>query len=227
MRAGAAAGQDTMRRPARIFGLAGLLGASLFAASLVVLHWARGDIDWARHYVSDFANGRLGWVFVAGTVVHGVGNLALSLGLRRSLNPGPLRDRAVLLLGLAAAGIVVAAFFPIDAAGRPPTLVGLVHRTVATAAFALELVALYAFSAAFAPHPRWRPRRGIAFVLATVAAVGLAGFLLAFASDRLPGLAERLALASFLAWEFWVACELARGLRADEHTAATPPIHSL
>jgi hypothetical membrane protein len=195
-----------------VFGLAGLLGASLFAVSLVFLHWARTDVDWTRHYVSQFANERLGWVFVSGALVHGLGNLVLGLGLHRSLDRSPRSVWAVLLFGLAAAGIVVAAIFQIDPPGQAPTPAGLIHRAVASATFPVELVALFLFSAAFAGQPRWRERRGTSFALATIAAVASAGFLLAFILNRVPGLAERLALASFLAWELWVARQLVRPL---------------
>jgi len=216
MQAGETVKQGTIMRQPRIFGLAGLLGASVFAGSLILLHLTHTDINWTRHYVSDFTNGRLGWVFVLGAVVHGFGNLGLSLGLRQSLDPGSLRAWAFLLFGLAAAGIMVAALFPIDPVGRYPTLVGLVHRVATIATFPLELVALFLFSAAFARHPRWRRRRVTSFVLSTVAAVGLAGFLLAFVLNRMAGLAERLALASFLAWELWVSLQLARSASGVE-----------
>jgi hypothetical membrane protein len=191
-------------------GLAGLLGASLFAASLIVLHLVRTDIDWTRHYVSDFANGRLGWVFVLGTVVHGAGNLGLTLGLHKSLDPDPRRAWAVLLFGLAAAGFIVAALFPIDPVGRSPTAVGLVHRVVVNVVFPLELAALFLFSAAFARHPRWRRRQRTSLVLSTLAVVTAAGFLLAVLLNRMAGVAERLALASFLAWELWASLQLVR-----------------
>lgn len=197
-------------RPVRAFGLAGLLGASVFTVSLIVLHLIRTDVDWTRHYVSDFANGRLGWVFVLAAAVHGLGNLGLNVGLHRSLDPGPLRAWAVFFFGVAVTGIVVAALFPIEPAGQPPTPVGLVHRTAAMASFPLELVALFLFSAAFARHPRWRRRKADSLVLSTIAAAGMAGFFLAIYLHRLPGLAERFALASFLAWEFWASLQLAR-----------------
>ena len=101
---------DTIVGQVRAFGFAGLLGIAVFTASLIVLHLTRTDIDWATRYVSDFANGRLGWVLVFGTLVHGVGNLALTLGLRWSLDPGPLRAWAVFFFGLAAAGTWSRAF---------------------------------------------------------------------------------------------------------------------
>lgn len=205
-----AAEEGAIMRGVRVFGLAGLLGASVFTASLIVLHLTRTDVDWTRHYVSDFVNGRLGWLFVVGTLAHGAGNLGLTLGLHKSLDPGPLRAWAVFFFGLAVVGIVVAALFPIEPAGRPPTAVGLVHRMAATASFPLELVALFLFSAAFARHPRWRRRKAVSLVLSTVAAAGMAGFFLAVFLSRLPGLAERFALANFLAWELWASVQLAR-----------------
>lgn len=191
-------------------GVAGLAGASLFAVALIVLHLSRTDIDWTRHYVSDFVNGRLGWLFVAAAMAHGFGNLAIGLGLWRSLDRRPVSDSAVMVFGLAAVGIVVAALFPIDPPGQALTPAGLVHRAVVTASFPVELVALLLFSVAFAAQSRWRGRARTSFALATIAAVALAGFFLAVSRGRLPGLAERLALASFLAWELWAARQLIR-----------------
>ncbi len=193
----------------RIYGLTALLGAASFTSSLIVLHVARSDIDWTRHYVSDFANGPLGWIFVLGVLVHGVGNLALSLGLRSSLDPGRLRTWAVVLLAMAVAGIAAAALFPIDSALSAPSWAGLAHFAVVSVSFPLELVALFLFSAAFARHARWRPYRGSSFVLAATSAVALTGFLFAVLLNQMPGLAERLALTSFLVWEFWAAFHLA------------------
>lgn len=85
-------------------GVAGLLGAAAFVSSLAVVQAARGDIgDWTSHYVSDFANGTLGWLFVLGTALHGIGNLALGAGLREQAGAERLGRWAVLLFGLAAA----------------------------------------------------------------------------------------------------------------------------
>jgi hypothetical protein len=118
----------------------------------------------------------------------------------------------VALFGVAAAGIVVAALLPIDPAGSSPTFAGLAHRAVMSVSFPLELVALVLFSAAFAHHPRWRRHSGVALVLAAVAAVALTGFLLAVLLNWMAAVVERVALASFLAWEFWAAFQLARPL---------------
>lgn len=192
------------------YGLAGLVGAAVFTLSVVVLHLARTEIDWRQDYVSHFVHGRFGWLFVSGAVVHGLGNLALSRGLCRSLGPGRLRSWSVLLFGIAAAAVVLAAALPIDPAGSSPTVVARAHRGTVYVAFVAELVALFLFSLAFARDPRWRRRSGVSLVFSTIAAVALAGFLVAVLLDWMLGLAERLALASFMVWEFWVAAHLVR-----------------
>lgn len=194
----------------RIYGLVGLLGAAVFTLSLAVLHLTGTEVDWRQDYVSHLAHNHLGWVFVSGTVIHGFGNLALSLGLRRSLGPGRIQTWAALLFGMAATGIVLTVIFPIDPVGASPSLVGLAHRGVVYIAFSGQLLALFLFSVAFARDPHWRWRSGAAFALSAIAAVALAGFLVAALLNQMPGLAERLSLASFLAWDFWVAFHLAR-----------------
>ena len=223
-------------RHVNVYGVAGLLGAVVFTSALVVLQAAHPEIDWTRHYVSDFANGRLGWVFVLGAAVHGPGNVALSLGLRRSLAPGPLTAGAVLLFSTAAVGITAAALFPTDPGGDARTLMGLVHRVAAAASFPIELIALILFSAAFAASPHWRRYTGPSIAISAIAAVTLVGLFLAVLWNRMPGLAERLALASFLLWEFGAALGLVRlssssafrASRGDETPRARVPcMHSI
>lgn len=205
-------------------GVASLVGVVAFALSLFTLQLLQPDIDWTRHFVSDFANGPLGLLFVVGAAVHSVGNLALSAGLRRSLGPGALRTAAVLLFGLAALGIFAAALFPTDSSGQERTLAGLVHRVSATASFPIELVALFLFSAAFAADPRWHHLAGLSFMWSAIAAALLVWLFLAVLANRMPGLAERAALASFLAWEFGASWSLARSRSGDILSARCRPL---
>ncbi len=189
------------------------MGAFAFASAVLVLQAVRADADWTTHYVSDFANGRLGWLFILGTALHGIGNLALSFGLRRALGAHRLRDGAVLLFALAAAGVLAAAFVATDPPGRAPTPEGLAHRALVTSSFVLELLALFLFSTVFAASARWRLHGRVSLALASLAAFALAVFALAILANRAPGLAERFALASFLAWEIWAAFTLLRSRR--------------
>lgn len=193
-----------------LYGLTGLAGALAFVLSVIALQLSQPEIDWARHYVSEFANGRFGWIFVAGAAVHGLGNAALGVGLRRSLGPGARHEAAALLFVAAAVGMLVAAAFPTDPAGRAVTLSGIVHRTAVMASFPIELVALYLFSAAFAASPAWCRLARASFALTAVAAFTLAWLFLAVGRDHAPGLAERFALAGFLTWELGASIALIR-----------------
>ncbi len=197
-------------RPVRRYGLLGLFGVSVFVTSLILLHLTGTEIDLMRDYVSNLANGPYGWVFVGGALVRGCGNLALTLGLRGALHPGRLRTWAVLLFGLAAVGILLAALFPIDPPGQTLSTTGRVHGTVVGATFVLELAALFVFSVAFGRHRRWCRQRAVSLVLSVSAAVALTAFVLAIQVGVAPGLAERAALAVFLAWELWASFQLVR-----------------
>lgn len=192
------------------YGLLGLVGVLVFLSSLIVVHLTSPEIDWLRDYVSNLANEPLGWVFVSSVFVHGWGNLALSLGLRRSLHPGRLRNWAVALFGLAAVGILLAALFPIDPPGQDPTIIGRLHRTFASATFMFELAALFVFSVVFRHERRWRRHYAVSMTLSGMAAVAVMVFVISIQIDLAPGLAERVALAILLGWEIWACIQLIR-----------------
>jgi len=200
--------ESTFPWPVRLYGLLALVGMATFMTSLIVLHLMGTDIDWMHGYVSYLANKPLGWVFITGTFVHGLGNLALTMGLRDALNPGRLRNWAVVLFGLAAVGILLTTLFPIEPPGQTPGTAGLAHRAFASATFALELAALFAFSAAFRRRRRWRRQQAVSLALSVSAAVALTAFFIAIQVDIAPGLAERVALAVLLAWELWISFQL-------------------
>jgi len=194
----------------RFYGLLGLIGIVVFMTSLIVLHRVSSDIDWVRDFVSNLANEPYGWLFAGGGFVHGLGNLAVSLGLRRALQPERLRAWAVVLLGLAAVGILVATLFPIDPPGQLRSITGRVHLAAASATFMLELAALFVFSVVFGRQRRWQRHRAASMALSVTAAIALAIFFLAIQVDVAPGLAERTALLVFLVWEIWICFQLIR-----------------
>ncbi len=197
-------------RSARRYGLLGLLGVLVFLSSLIIVHLTSPGIDWLRDYVSNLANEPLGWLFVTSVFVHGWGNLALALGLRRAIRPGRLRNWAVVLFGLAAAGILLAALFPIDPPGQAPTTIGRLHRASASATFMLELAAVFLFSIAFRHDLRWHRQQAVSMALSVMAAIAVMAFVIAIQIDIAPGLAERVALAILLVWEIWVSIQVIR-----------------
>lgn len=202
--------------PVRLYGLLGLLGATVFLSSLTVLHIISSDIDWTRDYVSYLANGPYGWVFSSSAFVHGLGNLSLTLGLRGALHPGRLRTLAVLFFALATVSVLVAALFPIDPAEQALSTTGLIHRSAASSIFFLEIVALFIFSIAFKRDPRWRRQQPVSLLLSVIAAVSLAWLVVAISLNVVPGLAERTALMAFMVWELWAYAQLIRGKPDNE-----------
>ena len=196
--------------PVRRYALLGLFGLAVFVSSLVVVHLESTGFDWMRDYVSYMANAPLGSVFIAGAFVHGWGNLALTLGLRGALHPGRLRTLAVLLFGLAAVGIMLAPLFPIDPSGQTQSTTEYIHIVVASAAFVLELAAMFVFSIVFGRDRRWQRQQPVSLLLSVSGAIALMVFVIAIQVDIAPGLAERVAAAILLTWEVWVCFQLLR-----------------
>lgn len=201
--------------PVRLSGILGLLGIAVFIFSLILLHQVSNDIDWLRDFVSNLANEPYGWLFVGGGFIHGLGNLAVSFGLHRALRPERLREWAVILLGLAAVGILVATMFPIDPQGQERSITGRVHLAAASATFMFELGALFVFSVIFGRQRRWQHHHVVSVALSVTGAIALAVFFLAIQVDVAPGLAERAALSVFLIWEVWICIQLIRPTRQN------------
>jgi len=199
--------------PVRRYALLGVSGLFAFVSSLVVVHLTGIDFDWMRDYVSNLANEPLGWAFIAGAFVHGWGNLALALALRGTLQPGRLRSWAISLFSLAALGILVAALFPVDPTDQLATATGRIHRSAASVTFFSELGALFVFSAAFGHYTHWRSQQRVSLVLSVSAALAMVAFIIALQVDVAPGLAERVALSTLLAWEVWICYQLLRPSR--------------
>lgn len=167
-----------------VLGLAGILGVVAFAAAALGLHLANKELDWTRHYVSQFVNGPRGWLFPIGTLAHAAGNAVLGVGLYRSLRRDRLRGWAAGLFVLAAGGFAVSGLFGVEVPGAAPSAEGAIHRAAASASFAVELAALAAAASA---------------MLATAILLGWR-----------PGLAERAALAAFMIWELFAGALLMR-----------------
>ncbi len=194
----------------RRYGQFGLFGVLVFLVALAALHLMSPDFDGIHQYVSDMVNEPLGFLFISGTFVHGWGNLALTLGLRAALNPGPLRRWGTTLYGLSAFGIMLAALFPIDASGQVSTWIGRIHRMSAGGGFVLELVALFVFTAAFGKQQPWRRHQFASLVLSVIAAIAVMAFAIAVRADFARGVLERLVLAIFLVWGILAALVLIR-----------------
>lgn len=201
------------RPSVRLAGWVGFVAAALFLLSIATLQALRPDITWTTHYVSDFVNGPAGWLFVVATLVHGIGNFALAIGIGKSLQSVELGQGASALLAMSAIGILVAALFRTDPANASITWVGFVHGSAVTASFLLELAALFLLSMTFRRSPLWRLHARTSFGLAVAATAGLVAFVVLRELNQLQGLGERAALLAFMTWELWASFRLTRSLQ--------------
>lgn len=192
-----------------VLGAAGALGALVFLVAAALLQVLRPDINALSGYASGFANGPYGPAFSAGAVIHGLGNIALAMGLALILGAGRAAVWGSLLLGLAGWGIVLAGLFPTDPAGAAPTLTGIIHLTVAAASFPIEFAGLLLLARAFGASESWRAFAGPTRWLAWLGGASLLWLLAAVALRSWAGLAERAALLTFMAWELWASLRLA------------------
>ncbi len=99
------------------------------------------------------------------------------------------------------------------------TAAGVVHRAAVSAAFVVGLIALALFSGNFAARPDWRLAARISISLTALAAAGSVALVLALLFGWRPGLVERIAVAPFLAWEFWAGAHLFRRAHLQAWTA--------
>ena len=201
----------------KAFGMAGMLGVAWFGAAMFVLQAAAGrGFDWTRHLMSELANMPGGWLFASATVGHAAGNLLVGVGLYRALR-GRAAAAGSILFALAALGLAMTGIFAADAPGAAPSAAGTVHRVAASTSFAVELGALALFSAALMARPAWRGAARVSFALAALALAASALMVYALALDWREGLAERVAVGTFMAWELWAGAWLA--LRAEPRAA--------
>lgn len=192
----------------RALGAVAASGAAAFLGALVALHVLRSDLSPVADFVSDYANGAYGSLFVATGLLHGVGNLALTAGLLYAVGRTRVGRWGVALLAVSSVGLLVGAAFPTDPPGVPATTVGLIHRTSAYLSFPVELVALALFTRVFADRLAWRTHARLTRLTCLLAGAALIWLVVVLSIGGPPGVAERGALAAFLVWELGTGLRL-------------------
>ena len=182
---------------------------SLFVLLVVLLHFLRPETNPLTLGVSYYAVGTYGFLMTAAFLILSLGGATLTFGLLLGSTQGHRSPVGLLLLGIWSLSVALAAIFPIDAPGAPPTTHGMIHELVGTS-FLLFVIAVFLLSRQFARDSRWhafsRPATVIAFL---VLAAGVALFLMngIFQSD-LGGLVQRMYLFISLLWLFLIAMGL-------------------
>ncbi|MEU8614867.1 DUF998 domain-containing protein [Actinoplanes sp. NPDC048791] len=169
--------------------VAGILVGPLFTAAYLAEGIFRGrGYSQLRHPVSSLALGPQGWEQIANFVVCGLLVVLFSIGLRRTLRPGPGALALPVLVAVWGTGLIGAGVFVTDPVGGYPTMASPVtwHGQVHDLAFSLPgfvalTLAMVTAAVAFARRrPGWfavySALSGVAFaVLFSFATIGFAG----------------------------------------------------
>lgn len=158
---------DATRGTRRLLA-AGAVAGPLFVAAAVLQMPFRPGFDIARHAVSALSLGDAGWIQVANFVATGVLTLALAVGLRRVLHPGPGGTWGPSLIALHGVGLIIAGVFTTDPAfgfppgapaGMPESFSGnaTIHTVAFMSAFSVLVAAAVVFARAFSAlgRPGW------------------------------------------------------------------------
>src|SRR5947208_7056709 len=115
------ASTETATMLTRALLASGVAGGSLFMVVALVQAFTRPGFDLRRHAISMLSLGDLGWIQVTDFIGCGLLILALAVGIRRALHPGPAATWGPLLVGAYGVGLVAAGLFRTDPAlGFPP-----------------------------------------------------------------------------------------------------------
>ncbi|RIL08091.1 MAG: hypothetical protein DCC71_00405 [Proteobacteria bacterium] len=196
--------------------------AAAIAVALVVLalHALEPALAPSWRFVSEYANGRHGWLMQCAFGIWAAGCAALAFALRREARGG-LGRSGIAVLALVAAALVVAGVFPQDPVTATPdqaTRSGRLHALasmvgipgIPIAALLLAPGLRRAFAARGASAVRWTTHAtwiSLAAMAAYLAwAVPRAG---GFGPGVWAGWMNRVVIASYLAWQLAVASRLA------------------
>lgn len=189
-----------------------LAAAGLYAALLLALHVLEPELDPRWRFISEYALGRVGWVMTLTFALIAVALIGACLTVLPHVRLAGWIG--ILILVVAAAGMVVAAAFPTDPMTSPvadhptATFTGQMHELGASLDY--SPVGMLLISISLARHPAWRSRRAILFATAGVALVLTVAFVAVTVAQRpadgvfgpgtIAGLVGRLLILSYAAW---------------------------
>src|SRR5687767_1864517 len=113
-----------------------------FAVAIALLHVLRTDYDPGYRFLSEYVIGPYGELMRSTFFVLGVGSLALSFGLWRSVSSKLRFLPGLLLLVIWAFAVFLAGIYTADLQGSPPTPSGEMHARMAMIGFPCLTLAL-------------------------------------------------------------------------------------
>jgi hypothetical protein len=171
-----------------------------FVGAVACQHLLNSALTPSRHMISEYANGRAGWLMTAGFASWALSLAAASVMERRCTT----RARAVMsmLLAIAAAGMVVTAIFPTQTvagmlpAGTTRSVAGRLH-DLGSDTTQLALFAAVVTHALDRGLPAWSRRLAAMLLCAGVGTI----VVLVAAGDPVPGLRQRVLVLIAVMWQ--------------------------
>jgi hypothetical protein len=216
----------------RLPGTLVVAGFATFLVAVAVLHIVQHDKDPRHNWVSDYANGRGGWLMTIAFLGAATGLLGLALGIARCVQPSRPRTVAVVAFAIASLGTVASGVFASDPPGADGsvgyTTVGAIHDLSGLVGGLAVLVGLFALARACRRDPAWERIARIVRVFAVLFVVGLIteivmGELSTMGpdGDGVTGLAQRIDLAITMTGAILFGLRLYNSPRyADPYTEA-------
>jgi hypothetical protein len=216
----------------RLPGVLVVAGFATFLVAVAVLHVVQHDKDPRHNWVSDYANGRGGWLMTIAFLGAAAGLFGIALGTSRCVQPSRPRTVAIVAFAVSSLGTATSAVFASD----PPradgtvgyTTVGAIHDLAGLVSGLAALVGLFALARACRRDPAWARTGRAVRLLALLLVVGtiieiVLGELSTVGPDGhgVTGLAQRIDLAITMTGAILLGLRLYNSDRhASPHTEA-------
>ena len=192
-------------------------GAAYFALMVLALHFLRPDLNPIALPASAYAVGPFGFLMTTAFFGLTLGAWALVLAIARGV-PSAARSRAgLILLGVWAAGILLAMVFPMDVDRAAPTLSGTIHDLGGVIGFFCLSVGGILMTRRLTAVGGWGLARRAMLTLSVLMLAQYVAVSLAFATgSQFLGLVQRLYLGTMITWIVMTASRL-RASAGDAH----------
>ena len=196
-------------RQAAWCALASSVGVLYFIMAVVILHSLRPDLNPVTHAVSNYAVGPFGLLMTSAFFMLALSEFALAQGLVRGLARSRRAIVSVVLLNLAAVGLVVTGLFHSDVnVPRPPASASaLVHWTGAGISFLSLMISIFLLSGCFKDDARWQSIYRLSYVWGAGIVLALAAYG-ALAIIDWTGIGERIYIATSILWLLFASLKL-------------------
>lgn len=207
---------SSVNKKSRVAAGASVTGFSMFILIMFAFHFIQPEINPLTRFGSEYVVGRLGWVMNIAFFCFAGGLLSLAFAFSRGL-PSHIQSRAsVILLILAAIGILGSGLFNTHLQGEEPTTAGIIHALSGFLAFLTMIPAMFVISRrlrlAGLLNGKYKALRYLPWLITLL----FLSMMFLFEPLNLVGLGQRLFLCAVFYWLILAARGLQSGAFISE-----------